>query len=394
MPIRSIEEIDIEGRRILIRVDFNVPIHEGRITDRERIEAALPTLKNALNRNAHVILASHLGRPQGKPVPELSLKPVARELSSLLKRPVMMAPGVIGPDVTAMVERVGPSEVLMLENLRFHPGETANDPAFAKAIASYSHVYINDAFGVCHRAHASIDAVPRLFKDKGAGALLQKEIEYLRLKLLQPRRPFVVIFGGAKVDEKIAPILTMLDRATHVIIGGAMAYTFLAAQGYTTGSSLVSDESRIEECRRILAAAEAKGVEILLPTDHLVSRRMQANARAQRIDNIDIPKDLMGLDIGPATVERYVQLIERAQTVIWNGPMGKFEYDAFSGGTVAVARAVANNKQLTIVGGGDTIAALKTAGVKRGISHVSTGGGAMLNFLANKSMPGIEAIEY
>lgn len=394
MPIRSIDEIDIEGRRILIRVDFNVPLQDGRITDRERILAALPTLKNALNRNAHVILASHLGRPKGQTVPELSLKPVARELSNILRRPVMMAPGVVGPDVEAMVQRVGPSEVMMLENLRFHPGETANDPAFAKTLASYAHVYIDDAFGVCHRAHASVDGAPRLFKDKGAGFLLLKEIEYLRLKLVQPSRPFVVIFGGAKVDEKIAPIRTMLDRATHVIIGGAMAYTFLAAKGHSMGASLVSDESKIEECRQILAEAEAKGVEVLLPTDHVAARRMQANARPQKVDAVDIPNDLMGLDIGPKTIERYVQTIERARTIIWNGPMGKFEFDAFAQGTVSVARAVASNRQLTIVGGGDTIAALKAAGATRGISHVSTGGGAMLNFLAGKAMPGIEAIEY
>lgn len=393
MAIRSIDEIDIEGRRILIRVDFNVPLRDGRLMDRERIMAALPTLKNALNRNAHVILASHLGRPKGPGDPEFSLKPVARELSNILRRPVMMAPGVVGPDVQAMVERVGPSEVLMLENLRYHPGEVTNDPAFAKQLAAFAHVYINDAFGVCHRSHASVDAVPQMFRDRGAGFLLLKEIEYLRLKLLQPSKPFVVAFGGAKVGEKIPPIRTMLERANTILIGGAMAYTFLAAQGHKVGKSLLEDEAAQAECRSILEAAAEKGVEILLPIDHVAAKRLSDKARPVLVEGVDIPDDLMGLDIGPATTELFAQAIDRARTIVWNGPMGAFEFDTFSRGTVTVARAVASNRQLTIVGGGDTIAALRMAGATRGISHVSTGGGAMLNFLAGKAMPGIRAIE-
>lgn len=393
MGIRSIDEIDIEGRRVLIRVDFNVPMADGKIVDRERIQASLATLKNALNRNAHVILMSHLGRPDGKVNPEYSLKPVARELSNILRRPIMMAPGVVGDDVAAMVERVGPSEVMMLENLRFHPGEKANDPEFARQLASYAHVYINDAFGVCHRAHASVDAVARCFKDRGAGFLLLKEIEYLRTKLLQPAKPFVLIFGGAKVDEKIAPIRALMDRASTIIIGGAMAYSFLAAKGHKLGKSLIASPDKIDLCKEILKAAEAQGTEVLLPQDHITAKRMTAHARQYQISGPDIPDDQMGLDIGPATIEAYCDAIDRARTIVWNGPMGAFELDAFSRGTVAIARAVAANRQLTIVGGGDTIAALKAAGATRGVSHISTGGGAMLNFLANKPMPGIESIE-
>ncbi|RMF18602.1 MAG: phosphoglycerate kinase [Candidatus Dadabacteria bacterium] len=393
MAIRSIDEIDIEGRRLLIRVDYNVPIVEGRITDTERIHASLPTIKNALNRNAHIILASHLGRPGGKHVPEMSLKPVARELSSILRRPVMMAPDVIGEDVEKLVELVGPSQLLMLENLRFHPGEEANDREFARTLAGYAHVYVNDAYGVCHRAHASVAAVPSFYLDKGAGFLLLKEIEYLTTRLEDPSRPFVLIFGGAKVDEKIPAIRALLNRATTVIIGGAMAYSFLKAQGHHLGKSLIASDDKVEQCKEILAEAEQAGVEILLPVDHIAAKRLSKSARPIHVDGIDIPDDLLGLDIGPQTIERYCDAIDRARTIVWNGPMGAFEYDPFARGSFAIARAVAANRQTTIVGGGDTISALKGAGATRGISHISTGGGAMLHHLSNKPMPGIEALE-
>jgi len=392
VSIRSIDEIDIEGRRILIRVDFNVPVQDGRIADRERIRACLPTLKNALNRNAHVILASHLGRPDGYPDASLSLKPVARELSNMLRRPIMMAPDVVGPAVKAMAARLGASELMLLENLRFHPGETTNDPTFANELASYAHVYINDAFGVCHRPHASIDTLAGRFKDRGAGFLLLKEIDYLGEKLKRPAKPFVLMFGGAKVAEKIAPIKTLMDRAQAVIIGGAMAYTFLRAQGHQVGKSLVSEE-RLDDCREILAAAQKHDVEILLPVDHIAAKRLTKSARATHVDGPDIPDTLMGLDIGPKTIERYCAALDTARTVVWNGPMGAFEFDAFSRGTIGVARAVAANRGLTIAGGGDTISALKVAGASRGLSHVSTGGGAMLSFLANEMLPGITAID-
>lgn len=393
MGIRSIDEIDIEGRRILIRVDYNVPIIDGKIADKERIQASLPTLKNAINRNAHIILASHLGRPEGKPTPAYSLKPIARELSNLLRRPIMMAPDVLGEDVEKLVHRVGPSEILMLENLRFNPGEEANSLEFAKTLASYAHVYLNDAYGVCHRAHASVDAIGRFYQDKGAGFLLLKEVEYLHKKLAAPQKPFVLIFGGAKVDEKIPAIRALMDRATTVIIGGAMAYSFLQAQGHKMGKSLIASAAKVAECKNILAEAKQKGVEILLPIDHIAAKRLSKSARQIHINEIDLPGDLMGLDIGPATIEKYCDAIDRARTIVWNGPMGAFEYDNFSKGTFAIARAVAANRQLTIVGGGDTIAALKAAGAARGIGHISTGGGAMLSDLAGKPMPGIAAIQ-
>ena len=393
LGIRSIDEIDIEGRRILIRVDYNVPMQDGKITDRERIQASLPTLKNAINRNAHIILASHMGRPKDASDRQYSLKPIARELSNILRRPVIMAPEVIGEDVEKLVHRVGPSEILLLENLRFHPGEEKNDPAFAKILASYAHVYLNDAYGVCHRDHASVDAIGRFYQDKGAGFLLLKEVEYLHKKLSSPQKPFVLIFGGAKVDEKIPAIRALLNRATSVIIGGAMAYSFLLAKGHKIGKSLVASPEKIAECKQILKEAEAKGVDILLPVDHVAAKRLSKSARQIHVPETDLQDDLMGLDIGPATIELYCDAIDRARTIVWNGPMGAFEHDSFSKGTFAIARAVAANRQLTIVGGGDTIAALKGAGAARGIGHISTGGGAMLCDLAGKPMPGIAAIQ-
>lgn len=391
MRIYNLEELDIEGRRVFIRVDFNVPIVDGMIQDYERILAAIPTIKHALNRNAHVILGSHLGQPE-KPDPSLSLKPIARELSNLLRRPVLFAREPVGIEVERMVRNLGPSEVLLLENLRFHPGETSNHIDFARTLASYAHVYVNDAFGTCHRRHASIVTLPRLLKDRGMGFLLQKELDYLKEKLKDPEKPFVIVFGGAKAKEKIPAIRNLLLQAQSVLIGGAMAYTFLRAMGISVGQSKVSLD-QIEECEKILTEAEKHHVRILLPVDHIAARRATRNARPILVEERTIPDDLVGLDIGPKTIELYTRMIDEARTVLWNGPMGLYEYEPFAKGTIQVARAIAANRFLTIVGGGDSIAALRAAGAIRGITHISTGGGAMLEFLARGNLPGVQALE-
>jgi phosphoglycerate kinase len=384
------EDLDIEGRKVLIRVDFNVPIENGVIQDYERIIQTLPTIKYALSRNSFVILASHLGQPAGRD-PAYSLKPVARELSNLLRKPVLFANDVIGPDVERMVARMSPSEILLLENLRFHPGETSNDPEFARALAQYCHVYINDAFGACHRKHASIVTLPRLVKDRGMGLLLKKEVEHLREKLSNPPRPMVIVFGGAKSKEKIPAIRALLPRAQKVLIGGGMAYTFLKAMGYPVGKSIV-DEKRIPECEEILKEGERLGVDIHLPEDHVTARRITPNARPMIVNGRAIPDDQIGLDLGPKTIDLYTRIIDEGKTILWNGPMGYYEYENFSKGTLAIARAIAANRNLTIAGGGDSINALRKAGVLRSLTHISTGGGAMLAFLAEGDLPGIQAL--
>jgi phosphoglycerate kinase len=391
MRIFNIEDLDIEGRRVFIRVDFNVPMNNGLIQDYERILAAIPTIKHALTRNAHVILASHLGQPE-KADPAFSLRPIARELSNLLRRPVLFAREPVGREVERMLKKLGPSEVLLLENLRFHPGEVGNDYDFARTLASYAHVYVNDAFGACHRRHASIVTLPRLLKDRGMGYLLQKEVEYLKEKLAQPEKPFVIVFGGAKAKEKIPAIRSLLPRSQSVLIGGVMAYTFLKAMGIPVGQSKVNDD-QIPECVKILEEATKLNVQIHLPVDHFAARRATRNARPILVEERTIPDDLIGLDIGPKTVELFCKVIDEARTTIWNGPMGLYEYEAFSKGTIQIARAIAANRFLTIVGGGDSIAALRAAGAIRGVTHVSTGGGAMLEFLAKGNLPGIQSLE-
>jgi phosphoglycerate kinase len=391
MRIFNIEDLDIEGRRVFIRVDFNVPMTDGVIQDYERILATIPTIKHALTRNAHVILASHLGQPE-KPDPAFSLRPIARELSNLLRRPVLFAREPVGREVERMLKKLGPSEVLLLENLRFHPGEVNNDFEFARTLASYAHVYVNDAFGACHRRHASIVTLPRLLKDRGMGYLLQKEVEYLKEKLAQPDKPFVIVFGGAKAKEKIPAIRALLPRAQRVLIGGVMAYTFLKAMGVPVGQSKVN-EDQIPECLKILDEAKKLNVEIHLPLDHFSARRITRNARPILVEERSIPEDLVGLDIGPKTIELYCKIIDEARTIVWNGPMGLYEYEPFSKGTIQIARAIAANRFLTIVGGGDSIAALRAAGAIRGVTHISTGGGAMLEFLAKGNLPGIQSLE-
>lgn len=386
MPKLSIRDLDLQNKRVFIRVDFNVPLADGgqTITSDKRIRASLPTIQYALDRGAAVILASHLGRPKGKPNPEMSLKPVARRLQELLGRPVTMAPDCVGPEVEAMLPE--PGEVLLLENLRFHPEEEANDPEFSRKLASLCDVYVNDAFGSAHRAHASTVGMIRFVPKAAAGLLMEKELEYLTKVTGNPDRPCVAILGGAKVSDKIEVIQNLLKIADRVLIGGAMAYTFLRAQGKSAGKSLV-EEDKIELARQLLLAADGK---LLLPVDHVVADEPREGAGYEVLE--EIPAGKMGLDIGPKTVELYSREIARAKTIIWNGPMGVFEKPPFDRGTVAVAQAVAASGAVSVVGGGDSEKAVQSAGVADKITHISTGGGASLEFLAGLELPGVVAL--
>jgi phosphoglycerate kinase len=390
--MRTIRDLSLNTKRVFIRVDFNVPIEDGQISDDTRIRAALPTITYAIEQNATVILASHLGRPKGKPKPEFSLKPVADHLARLLRRPVVFVPDCVGPVAAAAVEehRGG---VILLENLRFHKEEEANDPEFARALASLCDVYVNDAFGAAHRAHASTEGIVRFVKDAAAGLLMAAEIEYLGKALKSPQRPFIAIMGGAKVSDKLEVIENLLSRVDALLIGGAMAYTFFKAQGRPVGKSLVEDD-RLDSARDLLARAQAKGVALELPVDHVVAPKIEAGVAAETIAAGDAAiGDRMGLDIGPATVARYAKIIGTAKTVVWNGPMGVFELDEFAAGTLGVAQAVAAVKGTTIIGGGDSVSAVTRAGVADRITHISSGGGASLEFLGGRTLPGVAALE-
>jgi phosphoglycerate kinase len=392
----SLSDLDLAGARAFVRVDFNVPIKNGRITDETRITAALPTIQDALARGATVILASHLGRPKGKPAAEFSLEPIARRLGELLGRDVGFAPDCIGEPAAAAVSHAHAeygSRVVLLENLRFHAEEEKNDAGFAAALASLADVYVNDAFGAAHRAHASVAAiVPHFGAKAAAGLLMEKELHYLGMALGDPERPFVGILGGAKVSDKIDVIENLIPRVDRLIIGGAMAYTFLKAAGKPTGRSLV-EADKVDEARDIVSRAEARGIQLLLPTDHVVAEKLESGGQTATlsVDDAGIG-ERMGLDIGPATVAAYVKALADARTVIWNGPMGVFEIDAFARGTMALAEAVANVKGTTVVGGGDSIAAVHKAGVADRITHISTGGGASLEFLGGLMLPGVAAL--
>lgn len=388
--MRSLQDLDVEGRRVLVRVDFNVPLHDGEITDDARIRAALPTLRALRERGAALILAAHLGRPKGQPDPALSLRPVAERLSELLGVPVTLCPEVVGDTADEMARALRPGEVLMLENVRFEPGETTNDDALADRLAGLADVFVNDAFGAAHRAHASTEGVAHRLPS-AAGLLLQGEVDTLRGILENPARPLVAIVGGAKVTDKIGVIDAFLDTADAILIGGAMCFPFLKAQGHEVGASLCEEEG-IEPARRALADAQAKGARLMLPIDLVTADAFADDAHVRPIHGVDVDKGWMGLDIGPMTASAYAEVILAAGTVFWNGPMGAFEMESFSYGTKVVAQAVADCPGVTVVGGGDSAAALAQFGMEDRITHMSTGGGASLELIEGRTLPGVHVL--
>ena len=390
----SILDLDLVRKRVFIRVDFNVPIKDGTITDDTRIRSSLETIQFALAHGATAVVASHLGRPKGKPNPAMSLRPVADRLTELVGRPVVFAEDCVGEAVKKTVDaaHADGAGLVLLENLRFHPEEEKNDPAFAKQLAALADLYVDDAFGAAHRAHASVEGITHHLPVAAAGLLMEEELRYLGHVLESPEKPFVAILGGAKVSDKIEVIENMLPRVDRLIIGGAMAYTFFKARGLPVGKSLVEDD-KIEAARRIEADAQRRQVQLLLPVDHVVAEKLAAGVPTEVLP-VDSPAigDRMGLDIGPQTIEAYTAALRDARTVVWNGPMGVFEIDAFAAGTNAVARAVAAVHGTTIIGGGDSIAAVRKAGIADKITHISTGGGASLEFLGGRTLPGVAAL--
>ncbi|MEA3466536.1 MAG: phosphoglycerate kinase [Thermodesulfobacteriota bacterium] len=388
----SISDIDLRGKRIFCRVDFNVPLDDQlNITDDTRIVATLPTIRYILAQGGKLILASHLGRPKGSVKPELSLAPIAPYLAKLLGQPVTMAPDCIGSNVEALIENMADGDIILLENVRFHAGEEKNDLQFSANLAKLADIYINDAFGTSHRAHASTEGVAHKLNPAAAGFLIVKELQYLGQALDNPKRPFVAILGGAKVSDKITVINQLLEKVDSLLIGGGMAYTFLKAQGFCIGTSLV-ENNQTSLALELLEKAQKKGVALLLPEDHIVATKFDKNAPAQICTNNDFPTDQMGLDIGPKTAQRYAREVSGAATVLWNGPMGVFEFPNFAKGTFVVAEALAAANAISIIGGGDSVAAVNQAGLNDKMSHISTGGGASLEFLEGKILPGIAAL--
>lgn len=389
--MRVITELQLAHKRTFVRVDFNVPLAQGRVADATRIRAALPTIGYALEQKARVILASHLGRPKGQRLPQASLAPVATELAELLGQPVAFAPDCIGPEVEAMVESLAPGKVLLLENLRFHPGEEKNDPDFARALARLADVYVNDAFGTAHRAHASTVGMVAYVREKAAGLLMQRECEYLGKILHRPDRPLYAVLGGAKVSDKLAVLENLLRVVDGMLVGGAMAYTFLRAQGVDVGSSRV-EEDLVDTAARLMEQARSAGKVLLLPIDHRVSASIDGSAPVE-VTSPGIPAGRYGVDIGPATERLFAAELKKARTAFWNGPMGIFEVEAFAHGTLSMVDALIDSGAVTVVGGGDSAAAVMRSGKADKISHVSTGGGATLEFLEGRTLPGLAALE-
>ncbi|MEW6209354.1 MAG: phosphoglycerate kinase [Acidobacteriota bacterium] len=392
----SIKDIDLAGKRVFMRVDFNVPIGDGEVSDDTRIRGALESIRYAIDNGARLVLASHLGRPKGKVDSKYSLAPAARRLAELLGKPVPLAPDSVGPEVRAMADALGSGEILMLENVRFHAEEEKNDTSYARELAALADVYVNDAFGTAHRAHASTEGITHFVEKSAAGFLMEKELAWLGKALENPDRPFVVILGGAKVSDKIAVIKNLLKSADSILIGGAMAYTFLKSQGIETGRSLVEDD-RLDLARELLAKARERGVEFLLPIDNTVVDKAAweadpKSAQPRTCSVKDIQPSEAGFDIGPQAIEEFSRRIRGAKTIVWNGPMGMFEQRPFDRATRALAEAVASSGAVTIVGGGDSVAAVAEAGVADKITHVSTGGGASLEFLAGDTLPGVAAL--
>jgi phosphoglycerate kinase len=388
----TVEDLDLKGKKVFCRVDFNVPLDENRqITDDTRIVAALPTIRYILARGGRLILASHLGRPKGEANPKYSLAPVAPYLGKLLGQPVAMAADCVGDQVEKLVAGMHDGEVVLLENLRFHPGEEKNDPAFCRELAALADIYVNDAFGTAHRAHASTEGVARLLSPAAAGFLMEKELRYLGQALAAPQHPFVAILGGAKVSDKINVIRNLLSKVDTLIIGGGMAYTFLKAEGLPVGKSLV-EEDKLPLAKELLEAAHKQDVQLLLPEDHVIGKEFKPDTEHRVCSAADFPEGWMALDIGPKTQETYAAAIRQAKTVVWNGPMGVFEFDAFAAGTMRMAEVLAESGALSIIGGGDSVAAVNKSGLQDKMTHISTGGGASLEFLEGRELPGVAVL--
>jgi len=392
--MKFLEDIDVKGKVVFLRVDFNVPLDENlKIRDETRIQASLPTIKYLLEKGARLVVASHLGRPKGQFNPKMSLKPVADRLRELLPGTnVIMAPDVIGPEVERLKTGLKEGELLLLENVRFYKQETDNDPEFSKKLAEGCQVFVNDAFGSCHRAHASVVGITAYITDKAAGFLLKKEVENLSRITHNPEKPYVAILGGAKIEDKIPVLESLVNKSDVLLIGGAMAYTFLKAQGKGVGKSLV-EEDKLQIAADVMKKAESSGVKFILPPDHVLTTALDSQEIALVADFYPFPDNLMGVDIGPKTIAEYEKYIKSAKTIFWNGPLGVFEIKAFSRGTVEIAKAVAESGAFSVVGGGDSIAAIHQAGVADRISHISTGGGASLEYIAYGTLPGIEALK-
>jgi phosphoglycerate kinase len=390
---KTIEDVDVSGKRVLVRCDFNVPLKDGKITDENRIIGALPTIKYLLEKNAKVILCSHLGKPKGEPKPEMSLLPVSKRLSELLKKEVVFAAddNVVGENAKSAVKNMKDGDIILLQNTRYRKEETKNEDNFSKELASLAEIFVNDAFGTAHRAHCSTVGVTKFLDTAVCGYLIQKELKFLGNAVENPTRPFIAILGGAKVSDKINVINNLLEKVDTLIIGGGMSYTFSKAEGHSIGTSLL-EEDKLEYAKQMIDKAKAKGVKLLLPIDTVIADKFDANAKPIVTDGVDIKDGYMGLDIGPKTSKLYEEAIKGAKTVVWNGPMGVFEFESFAKGTFAVAKAMAESGATTIIGGGDSAAAVNQLGFGDKMTHISTGGGASLEFLEGKELPGIAAL--